>query len=67
MEFLAVVLNGIFKVLSDGIGRVVLRILSRGRYPGKSVYWKGACEIIGLTTVITGIIAIGLLAHALIN
>jgi len=59
--------DGLCNLLLEGLGRVVLRLLSRGRYPGKSAYWDGICEIIGLIIVITGIIAIVVLVYALTN
>ncbi len=54
-------------MLCDGLGRFVLRLLSGGRFPGKSAYWDGLCEIIGLFTTITGIIAVVVLVYALTN
>lgn len=65
MDLLSSFFGGLCSLLGEGLGRVVLRFLSRGRYPGKSAYWDGVCEIIGLFTAITGIIAIVVLVYAL--
>ncbi len=67
MDLLSSLFGGLCSLLCDGLGRFVLRPLSRGRLPGKSAYWDGICEIIGLFTTITGIIAIVVLVYALTN
>ncbi|MDR6233303.1 hypothetical protein [Pseudomonas oryzihabitans] len=65
MDFFSALFGGLCDVLFEGLGRVVLRLLSRGRYPGKSAYWDGICGIIGLIIVISGIIAVVVLVYAL--
>lgn len=65
MDLLSSLFGGLCSLLCDALGRFVLRFLSRGRYPGKSAYWDGVCEIIGLFTAITGIIATVVLIYAL--
>lgn len=67
MDLLSAILGGLCSLLCDGLGRFVLRLLSGGRFLGKSAYWDGLCEIIGLFTTITGIIAIVVLVYALTN
>lgn len=65
MDLLSSLFGGLCSLLCDGLGRFVLRLVSRGRFPGESAYWDGLCEIIGLFTTITCIIAIVVLVYAL--
>lgn len=68
MDLLSSLFGGLCSLLGESLGRLVLRFLTRGRYPGKSAYWDGVCEIIGLLTTIiciTAIIGTLLLVYAL--
>lgn len=67
MDLFSALFDRLCNLLFEGLGRVVLRFLSSGRYPGKSAYWDGICEIIGLIIVIAGIIANVVLVYALTN